>query len=156
MPPSPTLVPTNTPTISPTAAPTTFTGDDTERPKPKASYRPGVLTVQENGLVLSEGLKSRILARTGQFVSYKDGTNSSIPFHILPDGAATFSIEQGQYKGGWIYVSNSEGKTEGSGGVGALTFDKNGNVVGYKNLLNGTTMNCSGGKTPWNTWVVSC
>ncbi len=35
------------------------------------------------------------------------------------------------------------------------TFNKDGNAVNYKNIINGTTMNCSGGKTPWNTWV-SC
>ena len=39
------------------------------------------------------------------------------------------------------------------GGVGALMFDVNGDVVQYKMLLKGTTRNCGGGQTPWNTWV---
>ncbi len=36
-----------------------------------------------------------------------------------------------------------------------LYFDKDGNPYDYKQLLGGTTWNCSGGKTPWNTWI-SC
>jgi len=90
-------------------------------------------------------------------VRYHNGQNSTIPFHKRPDGAATFAVpeEYGENEGGWIYVTNSEGEEVGSGGVFAVTFDKTGNVIGYRNLLNKTTMNCSGGKTPWNTWI-SC
>jgi hypothetical protein len=36
-----------------------------------------------------------------------------------------------------------------------LYFDKDGNITEYKALLTGTTDNCGGGLTPWNTWV-SC
>lgn len=36
-----------------------------------------------------------------------------------------------------------------------LYFDKEGNPYDYKQLLGGTTWNCSGGKTPWDTWI-SC
>ena len=62
-------------------------------------------------------------------------TNSTFPFIIRPDGAAVFPVpdDLGYNKGGWVYVSNSEGKEAGSGGVGAVMFDKNGNVIGYKN-----------------------
>lgn len=52
----------------------------------------------------------------------------------------------------WIYVSNSEVE---NGGVGAITFDINGEVINYDMLLRGTHLNCGGGKTYWNTWV-SC
>lgn len=52
-------------------------------------------------------------------------------------------------------MSNSEMKEKGEGGVGAITFNKHGEVVEYKMILTGTTMNCSGGRTPWGTWV-SC
>jgi secreted PhoX family phosphatase len=55
---------------------------------------------------------------------------------------------------GWVYVSNSE-TTDGKGGVGRIKFDMHGNVLDYKMLLTGTSYNCGGGKTPWNTWV-SC
>lgn len=138
-----------------TAHSATLPANQTVRITKEVTYRPGHLIVRENGLILSKGLKSRLIARTGQRVKLFNGKLSPTPFHIRPDGAATFEIKSGKYKGGWVYVSNSEGQKRGSGGVGAITFDKNGNVVEYKSLLKGTTMNCSGGKTPWNTWV-SC
>lgn len=141
---------TSHPTMSPVEPPTIAGASP-------ITYRPGLLTVQENGLVMSQGLKSRMLARTGEFVTYPSGTNSTEVFHARPDGAATFAVpdDNGENPGGWVYVSNSEGKQKGSGGVFALTFDKNGNVIHYQNLLTDTTMNCNGGKTPWNTWI-SC
>lgn len=52
-------------------------------------------------------------------------------------------------------MSNFEAKVNGTGGVGAITFDAQGQVVNYEMVLDKTTMNCGGGKTPWNTWV-SC
>jgi hypothetical protein len=39
--------------------------------------------------------------------------------------------------------------------VGALTFDKDGNLLDYQMVLEKSSMNCGGGRTPWNTWV-SC
>mmetsp|Transcript_42859 Transcript_42859/g.62757 ORF Transcript_42859/g.62757 Transcript_42859/m.62757 type:complete len:370 (-) Transcript_42859:150-1259(-) len=68
-----------------------------------------------------------------------------------PDGAAVFAHPTGN---GWVYVSNSEVK-KGGGGVGAIQFDANGDVIDYKMILTNTSLNCSGGRTPWNTWV-SC
>ena len=35
------------------------------------------------------------------------------------------------------------------GGVGAIVFNANGEVVDYAKLLRNTSRNCSGGKTPW-------
>ena len=43
----------------------------------------------------------------------------------------------------------------GRGGVGSITFDCRGEVIDYRMVLNGTTANCGGGRTPWNTWI-SC
>jgi len=154
---NPTESPTKSPMTSPhTANPTMSPVEDTEPPQ-VVTYRPGLLIIQENGMILSQGLKSRFLAQTGQYVKFQNGDTSDIPFHIRPDGAATFAVPDsiGENEGGWVYVSNSEGKELGSGGVNALTFDKDGNVIGYKRLLSNTTMNCSGGKTPWDTWI-SC
>jgi secreted PhoX family phosphatase len=73
---------------------------------------------------------------------------SNVPFHFRPDGAAIFlDPSSTNYK----YVSNSEALL--TGGVGALSFDKDGNVIGYERLLTGTIANCGGGKTFWNTWL---
>jgi Bacterial protein of unknown function (DUF839) len=63
--------------------------------------------------------------------------------------------------GGWVYVSNSEmrpidpGVQPGEGGVGAITFDSNGEIINYDRILVNTTWNCGGGRTPWGSWV-SC
>ncbi len=47
----------------------------------------------------------------------------------------------------YAYVSNDEGD-ENEGGAGSIVFDENGGVISYERLLNGTTRNCGGGKTP--------
>jgi hypothetical protein len=113
------------------------------------TYIPGNLTRQEVGLVLSEGLRARIIATSGTPVQYHDGTFSAIPFHGLPDFGATFRDTRPFNDGGWVYASNSEMKEEGQGGVGSLTFDKEGNIIDYRMVLQNTTMNCGGGSTPW-------
>lgn len=146
---APTTAPTSHPMTDPTSAPTTVEQGTT------ATYRPGELTVMEAGLLLSTGLSAKLIASSGKVVEFTDGTASDIPFHGLPDGAATFEDTREWNQGGWIYVSNSEMKEKGEGGVGAITFNKHGEVVEYKMILTGTTMNCSGGRTPWGTWV-SC
>jgi hypothetical protein len=109
------------------------------------TYRPGHLTLRENGLLLSEGLTSRILARSGQKVTFDTGGQSSVVFHGRPDGAATFPLPDDELvnPGGWVFVQNSEMEETGKGGVGALYFDQYGNVTDYKMLLTGTTMNCA-------------
>ena len=71
--------------------------------------------------------------------------------HPVPDGQATYAMEDG----GWILTSNSEVPFPGQGGAGAIRFDKDGNVVDAYRILEGTQTNCSGGKTPWETWL-SC
>eukprot|EP00539_Tryblionella_compressa_P005345 CAMPEP_0178760534 /NCGR_PEP_ID=MMETSP0744-20121128/15540_1 /TAXON_ID=913974 /ORGANISM="Nitzschia punctata, Strain CCMP561" /LENGTH=459 /DNA_ID=CAMNT_0020415111 /DNA_START=32 /DNA_END=1411 /DNA_ORIENTATION=+ len=126
-------------------------------------YRPGNLIHYKEGLLLSEGLDARVLARTNQTVLYDvspehgDATitkSSSIPFHQRPDAGATYWDDDVLNPGGWVYVSNSE-VPFGLGGVGRLKFDKDGHLIDYTMLLTETSMNCGGGRTPWNTWV-SC
>jgi hypothetical protein len=114
------------------------------------TYVPGALTKIENGVKLSTGLTSEIIAVTGTKILLNDGQTSDTSFHGDPDAGATFAITSGPNAGGWIYVSNSEKKT---GGVGAITFDSTGSVINYEMIVNGTSNNCGGGKTYWNTWV---
>ena len=122
-------------------------------PKTNLEYLPGVLTVKESGLILSEGLTARRIATTDQRVIYVNGNRSLEKFHEEPDAAATFVDTRPGNKGGWVYVSNSEVKPDG--GVGAITFNRRGDVIDYRRLLSKTRENCGGGRTPWNTWI-SC
>ena len=48
-------------------------------------------------------------------------------------------------------MSNSENLTDG--GVGAITFNSQGQVINYQRILRGTRRNCGGGKTFWKTWM---
>ena len=167
----PTLNPTNAPTIAPvtanpavspmslpTARPTSGAPSGSSSSSPNAgnstnitgvTYVPGDLSLSEVGLDLSRGLRARIIATTGQRVTYHDGTKSARSFHGNPDFGATFLDTRGNNEGGWVYVSNSEMNTTGAGGVGAITFDKDGNIIDYRMVLENTTMNCAGGRTPW-------
>ncbi len=102
-----------------------------------------LLAPDANGLALPAGFRSRVVARSGQPVG-----PSGYVWHIFPDGGATFRTRHG----GWIYVSNSEASDAG-GGVGALRFDRDGRLLDASSILTGSSRNCSGGPTPWGTWL---
>jgi len=99
-----------------------------------------------NGMMLPPGFKSRIVARSGQ----KPVAGSDYVWHDAPDGGAIYATDDG----GWIYVSNAELR-DGRGGVGALRFSSSAELVDAYSILQGTSVNCAGGKTPWQTWI-SC
>ena len=101
---------------------------------------------KNSNVLIPENASIRIVARSQQRVTAK----SQYRWHSAPDGGACFATDDG----GWIYVSNSEIDERG-GGVGAIRFNVNGDIVDSYSLLQGTTRNCAGGKTPWGTWL-SC
>ena len=122
------------------AVPTAFAGAATAQVGP-------LQPANSIGLRLPAGYSSRIVARTGQTVG-----DTNFVWHAEPDGGACF----GGSGGGWVYVSNSEVRSPSNlGGVGLIHFNRFGDIIGAREILSGTTANCAGGATPWNTWL-SC
>jgi uncharacterized protein len=97
----------------------------------------------ENGVMLPGGFRSRIVARGRDPVP-----GTAYRWHVASDGMAAFPREDG----GFVLVSNSE---DFEGGASALRFGPGGEVEDAYRILSGTTQNCSGGGTPWGTWL-SC
>lgn len=114
-------------------------------------------TFSEDGVDInvSKGLSVRLIAKTGSKVAYANGGSSSKSWHSRSDAAGIISLNPSDpLNSGYVYVSNSEEGDRG-GGVYGLYMDKDGNIDEYKSLLTGTTDNCGGGLTPWNTFI-SC
>ena len=97
----------------------------------------------ELGLRLPDGFRSRLVARGGEPVA-----DTGYAWHKASDGSATFPARGG----GLILVSNSETL---EGGASAIRFGPDGEVEDAYRILSGTTQNCSGGGTPWGSWL-SC
>jgi uncharacterized protein len=96
-------------------------------------------------MLVPRGFTVREIARTGRPAV----PGGAYVWHRRPDGGAVFPMEDG----GWVYVSNAEVTTKGGGGVGALRFNAQGDVVDSYSICSGTTTNCAGGPTPWGTWL---
>jgi len=101
-----------------------------------------------NGLRLPAGFSSRRIAIGGQTVA-----GTAFEQSLFTDGQATFPTPDG----GFILVTNPEvpDATPGLGGASAIRFDADFDVVDAYRVLEGTTNNCAGGRTPWGTWM-SC
>ena len=104
-----------------------------------------------NGLILPEGFTSRVVAVSGDPVAGTDHL-----WHLFPDGAATFPDGDA----GWYYACNSEVFNfmtgfENHGGASSVHFDADGQILDAFPILSGSHSNCSGGPTPWGTWL-SC
>ncbi len=97
----------------------------------------------EHGLRLPDGFQSRLITRGKEPVP-----GTSYRWHEASDGMACFPANDG----GWVLVSNSETL---EGGASAIRFDAGGSPHTAYRVLEGTTQNCSGGGTPWGTWL-SC
>ena len=99
-----------------------------------------------NGIRLPSGFQSRLIGQGNLPV-----TDTVFPMPVFPDGTATYA----QPDGGWILAVNSEHPLPGQGGAFAIRFDKDAQVLDAYRILDGTQSNCSGGETPWDTWL-SC
>ena len=99
-----------------------------------------------NQIMLPAGFRSRVVARGQTPVE-----NTDYPWHIFSDGQATFPTEDG----GYILTANSEAPASAGGGASAIRFDKNARIEDAYRILSNTNNNCSGGGTPWGTWL-SC
>jgi secreted PhoX family phosphatase len=97
----------------------------------------------ELGFRLPEGFRARLVARGEELVG-----DTGYRWHIASDGMATFPVKGG----GHVLVSNSE---TFEGGASAIRFGPGGDVLDAYRILSGTSQNCSGGATPWGTWL-SC
>ncbi|HHJ34326.1 MAG TPA: DUF839 domain-containing protein [Gammaproteobacteria bacterium] len=104
-----------------------------------------LLAADENGVRLLPGLSLRVVARSGDRVI----DEKNYRWHAAPDGGACFAAREG----GWIYVSNSE--MASVGGVGAIVFSADGEIIDAYSILKNSSRNCSGGATPWGSWL-SC
>jgi hypothetical protein len=123
-------------------------------PFKRAAFDLGNLNLEYNGVRFSQGIVADVIAASGHPVpltsSHTSSPTSDRAFHGNPDGAAIVPIEGG----GFVYVSNAELDVDEGGGVYALEFDSQGLIRNYRKLLSGKNF-CSGGLTPWNTFV-SC
>jgi uncharacterized protein len=115
------------------------------RPATRLGRFGALLSADSNGWRLPKNVTSHVVAISGQRV---DGT--SYVFPNLPDGACCVP----RAAGGWYLCWNSE-VDDGLGAVSVLAFDRNARLERASALATGLSRPCSGGLTPWATWL-SC
>ena len=100
----PTVFLTSTPTSSPTDVPTSI--PPTSPAPTESSFIPGDLAIVNTDLDIriSSGLSVKVIARTGEFTEYGDGSSSNQRLHGMMDGAGIVPLPDG----GYVYLSNSE------------------------------------------------
>ena len=152
---SPSFTPSFQPMVSSSVSPSLSTYP-TSSPSVSAApfalftYGESFYTDSDLDIQISVGLTVKRIAQTGSRVTYVDGVQSNISYHAMMDGAGMALLPDG----GYAYISNSEVGNNG-GGVYGLYFNKDGKITNYKALLTGTSRNCAGGISPWDTWI-SC
>ncbi|PAM99185.1 Tat pathway signal sequence domain protein [Streptomyces sp. Alain-F2R5] len=139
-----------------------FAGHAVARPRPSGGYGP-LVTDPEGILDLPRGFAYRILSREGDALRSGEGP---VPSNF--DGMSAFRGKGPRARGthlvrnhenyadGRVPVPAVEGRTydpAGKGGCTTVELDATGAVRDEYVSLAGTAANCSGGQTPWNTWL---
>lgn len=133
---------TSAPTTTTTVAPARRVAGPLRAGSPYGPLRPP----DGNGIRLPEGFTSRVVAVSKEPVGATD-----YRWHYAPDGGACFAVPDGN--GAYVYVSNSETVGAEGGGVSAIRFASDGEIVDAYRILRDSNINCAGGPTPWNTWL---
>ena len=95
------------------------------------------------GVQVPEGFSVQEIGHSGAPVGLTGYT-----WPAFPDGSGSFA----QPDGSWIFVANSE-IPGGLGGVSAIHFSKDGDILDAYRICGDTSTNCGGGTTPWGTWL---
>ncbi|MGY5126542.1 alkaline phosphatase PhoX [Streptomyces nigrescens] len=136
-----------------------FAGTATAQSMGQRGYGP--LVPDPDGLLdLPQGFRYRVLSREGDPLPSGEG---KVPSNC--DGMSAFPGR----RGGTHLVRNHENRTGsrqavprvrdltydpgGEGGCTALELDRDNKVLSERVAIAGTSTNCAGGPTPWNTWL---
>jgi len=99
-------------TAMPTYYPTrTWDGTIIEPPVDNNPYFFGseLIEIPELGIEISKGLSVKFIAKTGQRVTFANGTKSSYRWHKRSDGAGIVPLNTTHpLEGGYVYLSNSD------------------------------------------------